>query len=116
MNPHKTVWVEVRPIVVRIFRSKTSALNANVPIEYMHYGDAVQEIRHSLFVRSKGDCETCGSPITESTAQMHEQKHRGKGGEISLENSLLICATCHIRFHKARNPRWKRTGIKNAAE
>jgi hypothetical protein len=74
---------------------------------------AVSLIRHQLFVRSKGFCEWCGSIITECSAHMHEAKSRGKGGDISLANSVLICCTCHFNSriagtHKKRNPRFTR--------
>jgi 5-methylcytosine-specific restriction endonuclease McrA len=67
---------------------------------------AVSEIRHHIFVRSGGECEHCGVPVTESSGHMHEKQHRGKGGEISIENSVFICAKCHQHQHKDRNPRW----------
>jgi hypothetical protein len=39
---------------------------------------------------------------------MHEKLHRGKGGEISFENSILICHPCHRHEHRDRNPRWSK--------
>jgi len=107
----KMVWVEMRPMAVRIFRNYRAAHAASKhilhgDIELKSYGDAVKSIRHTLFLRSGGNCETCESPVLESGGHMHEQKHRGRGGEISLENSLFICAVCHARAHKERNPQW----------
>lgn len=109
---HKTVAVELyRTQPVRIFRSHSAAAGAlrkgeSGPVVQMTPADAVHAIRHSLFVRSGGFCELCANPIIEKTAHMHEQVHRGKGGEISLDNSVFICATCHHRAHADRNPRF----------
>jgi 5-methylcytosine-specific restriction endonuclease McrA len=109
MNAEKRVWVTVvggHPD--RILRARPAVFNWGVLYEVMRYGDAVKAVRHQLFLRSKGECEQCSSPITERAAHMHERKHRGKGGEISFENSILICAACHRFDHRDRNPRFQR--------
>ncbi len=67
---------------------------------------AVGSIRRQIFWRSEGFCEMCGEIVLESSGHMHEKQHRGKGGEISLENSIFICAKCHQDAHKERNPRF----------
>jgi 5-methylcytosine-specific restriction endonuclease McrA len=114
MNRDKMVWVELRDQlfetnVIRIFRNKKAAHRAaRAWIDCIPYREAVGSIRHMLFVRSGGDCEICGERLTEVTGQMHEKHHRGRGGEISLENSVFICAACHGRAHKERNPRWNK--------
>jgi 5-methylcytosine-specific restriction endonuclease McrA len=77
----------------------------------MDYAEAVKSIRHQLFLRAKGFCELCGDIVLESSGHMHEQKHRGKGGEISLENSVFICPICHGLAHKDRNPHWVRKDL-----
>jgi 5-methylcytosine-specific restriction endonuclease McrA len=89
---------------IRIFKNRQAARS----IEYltMEYVKAVGEIRHQIFMRSCGNCELCGTMVTEKGGHMHEQKHRGKGGEISLENSVFICPTCHRRAHADRNTRF----------
>ena len=114
----KTAWVEIDTAgePIRIFKSWVAASLSQCNVKEMSYAEAVGEIRHRLFVLSEGDCDLCGSPVTESAAQMHEMKHRGKGGEISLENSVMICAKCHQNAHKERNPRWKQTGTEKSAE
>ena len=39
---------------------------------------------------------------------MHEKQHRGKGGEISLENSEGLCAFCHLEVeHGDRRPQFR---------
>ena len=113
----KTVWVEIEvffnsePRVIRIFRNKSHAmsvwaLHTGAGIGLMPYADAVKSVRKQVFYRSKGFCELCGDIVLESSGHMHEQKHRGKGGEISLENSVFICPTCHRRAHADRNTRF----------
>lgn len=103
------VWVELQGVVVRIFKGDFIPLDTPVhKLARMEYADAVKSIRHTLFIRSKGDCELCGSPITEKTGHMHEMRHRGKGGEISLENSVLACAACHKHQHRDREPKFTR--------
>jgi 5-methylcytosine-specific restriction endonuclease McrA len=108
------VWVVVdadgRPI--RILKSFRAVVYLSGHGVYSHTcemprKDAVAAIRHQIFLRSQGNCEACGCPVNESTAHMHEKQHRGRGGEISLENSLFICAACHKWAHRARNPQWR---------
>lgn len=103
------VDIDMEGDVVRIFRTRSAAsrcIDLNNTVVQMDYNLAVGSVRHSLFVRSDGFCELCASPITEQSGHMHEQKHRGKGGEISLENSVFICPTCHRRAHADRNTRF----------
>ena len=104
------VWVECgvdyRPI--RIFRSKKAAFAAGIPVVPTSRALAIQVIRHKLWLRSQGECELCGSWLLEETGQMHERQHRGKGGEISMENSVFICFACHRDAHADRNPRWSK--------
>lgn len=108
-------WAEMAPLtpdspdtIVRIFKSKSAASRAGIKIERVIYTYAVRDIRYQLWLRCKGECELCASPVTEQNGHMHEQKHRGKGGEISLANSVFICPTCHGRAHKDRNTRFSK--------
>ena len=104
----KTAWVEINTAgePIRIFKSWVTASLSRCEVREMSYAEAVGSIRHRLFVLSEGDCDLCGSPVTETTMHLHEMKHRGKGGEISLENSVAICAPCHFRAHKNRRVRF----------
>jgi hypothetical protein len=110
MRAAKLVWVEKdsRLQVFRIFRNRQDASAAARHIGRrvidMFYGEAVGMIRHTVFIRSQGFCEGCAAPVTESTGHMHELLHRGKGGEISMDNSVFICADCHKFAHKDRSP------------
>ena len=110
------VWVEMGGIPflpVRIFRSQKAAIHlisrnrATDAIE-MDRSIAVASIRHQIFIRSKGFCDECGAVVNETSGQMHEREWRGKGGEISLENSIFICAKCHKREHRERAPQFTR--------
>jgi len=109
-----TVWVELSPegLPVRIFKSVrsawTQASQGGFRIAQMTHQTAVQHIRHQIFVRSKGFCEECGSVITESSMEMHERLWRGKGGEISLENSIAACKGSHKFAHRDRAPKFSR--------
>ena len=110
----KDVWVEVHipsGLIIRIFKSKQIAYTSETHIIITHRPIAVAEIRHQLFRRSCGQCELCQSNIIEKTSHMHEVKHRGQGGEISLVNSVCICADCHRYAHRDRNPRWTKKSV-----
>jgi len=107
----KLVWVETDGIggpIIRIFRSKKSAMGSNRLCIQAWYDLAVEDIRHQIFVRSRGECEVCSDLVTESSGEMHERKHRGKSGEISLENSIFVCGKTHRREHRKRNPQFSK--------
>lgn len=57
--------------------------------------DAVRAIRDAVFARADGCCEFCGRRITKVTGEMHEKTPKGDGGEVSLENSVMLCHFCH---------------------
>lgn len=94
---------------VRIFRNQKASIRAGWRQIYPR-ADAVAIIRHKIFLRSKGDCELCGVHVTESSGHLHEQVHRGKGGEISLSNSVFICYACHLGPRGAHRDRRARFG------
>jgi 5-methylcytosine-specific restriction endonuclease McrA len=71
--------------------------------------EEVKAIRRAVFERAEYMCEYCGALLTWNTGHMHEKIHRGRGGKISLENSVALCAKCHIGphgEHGARRPRF----------
>lgn len=127
MKEDRIVWVEYggAPLtIVRIFRNKTAAYafmspysqvcgvqmrRSRVPIGQERYTLAVSVIRHQLWLRCKGFCEMCGDTVIEKSGHMHEVKHRGKGGEISLANSVFICPKCHDLQHGDRKPQWTKS-------
>lgn len=104
-------WVEFdNDRIIRIFRNRKAAADSISPIAPANvtYAFAVKCIRFELWLRCGGFCELCGELVTQSSGQMHEQKWRGKGGEISLENSVFICAKTHKLEHKDRSPQFTR--------
>lgn len=81
----------------RIFRSAKAWAAAgarDVKISVMARVDAVREIRWQLY-KQDTHCQWCGADISWEGCQMHEVVPRGDGGEISLENSTLLCYDCH---------------------
>jgi hypothetical protein len=104
-------WVELDPatkLPVRILRTVKDTRDPDKLFSTMDYSAAVWFIRHQLYRRSKGLCEFCSAVVLEDTAHMHEKQHRGHGGEISLENSVIICPTCHHQQHANREPKFSR--------
>jgi hypothetical protein len=66
-------------------------------------------IRNQLFVQQDGRCAYCPKILTSKTAHMHERKHRGQGGKISLENSVILCSDCHLnQEHGDRKPQFSK--------
>ena len=107
MNSQKTVQVElVDNKIIRIFRNTGDALASKGVVVQAQYGDAVASVRKAVFERADNSCEKCGVFITWDSMEMHEKVHRGKGGEISIYNSLAICKNCHRTEHKDRSPRF----------
>jgi hypothetical protein len=91
--------------VIRIFRTaKASAVfyanlvlhpDNTATITTMPRPTAVEAIRRQLFEQQKHLCAWCGEELTWGSCQMHEKIPRGKGGEISLLNSTILCYDCH---------------------
>ena len=68
--------------------------------------EAVGQIRKVVFEQSHGECRNCGKCLTWNF-HMHEQQPRGAGGEISIWNSVALCAECHLnQEHGNRKPQW----------
>ena len=107
---NRMVWVEEDDLfrAVRIFKSRKAAYASNTRISLMLRAVAVFHIRRQIWIRSNGMCELCTSVVTETSGHMHEQQHRGKGGEISLDNSVFICPKCHQDAHSDRTPQWSK--------
>lgn len=71
--------------------------------------DAMQAIRKKVYDRAQGRCVACDTPLSLNTYHMHERLPRGKGGQVSLENSEARCAPCHIGptgAHGKRRPQF----------
>ena len=103
------VWVEqnLRGDALRILRSGKETMQPSSKLYGMwDRREAISAIRRQIFERSKGECELCSTPVTWGAGHMHELLPRGKGGEISLENSVFVCPACHKHEHRERSPQW----------
>ena len=108
MSPNIYVEIGIAGMPIRIFKNQKAAIASTRAWAVMARNQAVGQIRHQLFIRSEGHCEFCDERVTECGGHMHERVHRGQGGEISLANSVFICATCHAFAHTGRNPHWSK--------
>ena len=74
--------------------------------------DEIAAIRKELFTRQKGLCLWCSARLTSGMAHMHEHLFRGKGGKISLNNSLILCSSCHLNVaHGNRKPQFSKKDL-----
>lgn len=46
-----------------------------------------------------GICELCGQSPNWIGLHPHEDKFRSKGGKLALDNSVMLCDTCHKKEH-----------------
>lgn len=77
------------------------------PTAQMSRARAVHLIRDQVWWRTGGECQDCGDTVPLEAMHMHEKIHRGQGGEISLDNSVCLCAKCHLDIeHGNRKPRF----------
>ena len=102
----RKVWVELkyskdeRTInVIRIFKSRKAAilrLPFGAVIDEILKASAVCNIRRQVFKRDGYTCTHCGKSVTWDTGHMHERVWKGRGGEVSVENCVCLCAQCHL--------------------
>ena len=102
--PKSMVFVEIEgDKILRIVKNKIDVWE--LPPERVQQwckSEAVKKIRDQVFERSGGECEFCGKKINKATGHLHETLARGKRdkdgkyGEISMDNSVFICYSCHI--------------------
>lgn len=65
------------------------------------------EIRRIIYDRQGGRCLACDEYVTWKQAHLHERVPRGQGGEISRENSEILCSYCHLNVaHGDRRPQF----------
>ena len=118
-DEHAVTRVEIDEAgrAVRIFRTVREAVlfehDHPLRVKTMHRRDAVEEIRRHVFERSNGNCEWCGMIVSWKSMHLHEVVSRGDEGEISLFNSVAICAKCHIGPRGAHANRQWGGGPKN---
>lgn len=110
---------------IRIFKPQKKAYT--FPVEQVNefpHGFAVGIIRRQVFQRAgctriqPGCCEECGATIiweagSYNSGEMHEVISKGKGGEVSVDNSKAICRACHTGPNGAHgNRRWHSAKLK----
>lgn len=98
--PRGRCWVEFdEKGPIRIFRNWRGVLAVGNYKDVREYPrkNAVAAIRQRVYELSGGFCKDCGGIITVNF-HMHEEISRGKGGEISIENSIALCSRCHLEF------------------
>ena len=61
----------------------------------------------ALLKRSKGECEINCQDQCDTTLEVDHHNSRGLGGETSLANCRLICASKNRSRGMARDPKWK---------
>jgi 5-methylcytosine-specific restriction endonuclease McrA len=96
--------------VVRIFRNNREAVLSQAweehRVKVYKRRFAVGEIRSKVFSLSEGLCHYCGKYVPHRAGHMHEQIHRGEGGEISTNNSVWACYKCHMKQHPEKQTRF----------
>jgi 5-methylcytosine-specific restriction endonuclease McrA len=102
----QSVYVELAgDQIIRIFRVNSDAYRLSVEhperVGYVARKVAVEEIRKAVFKRATDDdgithCEDCGKRIDWFIGHMHERIAKGKGGSVSIENSVALCSRCHL--------------------
>lgn len=112
----KIIWVELHvetrlPVAI-LKNSKHASHVANTA--QMLRSVATGSIRQQVYERDGRACTHCGAPVTPDTMHMHERLWRGRGGEISLENSTTLCGYCHehseVAGHGKRRVQWSHNG------
>src|ERR1700690_1157416 len=109
-------WVEIIDgRIVRIFKNRKSAVVSPAwderRVEECPRKNAVTAIRNNIFDLSDGFCKYCGKYEPWSSGHMHEEIHRGEGGEISIYNSVWSCFTCHTNQHPEKTLRFGEHGL-----
>lgn len=125
--PSKRVWAELRgriedPHVIRSFKNRRVAVLASMSLPADNFvaevdkAEAAKDIRAQVFARDHYACTHCGRVVSWESGELHERRWRGRGGEMSLENSTTLCYDCHsndpVAGHGKRKPQFTRSGGK----
>jgi hypothetical protein len=94
------VWVQLgdNGEAVRIFKNQKEMF-FSCPVDReacVERSIATGQIRAAIWARQKGTCIRCPNLFTYAGMHLHEVNHRGRGGNISLENSVGLCHDCHL--------------------
>lgn len=90
-------WVEVvgnKP--VRILKHHWSPMVHGGTLAEWPRVDAIRDIRQQVYKRANSCCEKCGERLTWRQMHMDERVSRGEGGEVSVDNSWVLCYDCHL--------------------
>jgi len=102
---------------IRIFRNVKDTFSFPVEsVAEFTKAFAVHSVRSKVFRRAgctpytAGACEWCGKVIfweagSYKSGEMHEVLPKGKGGEVSVANSVAICRGCHTGPNGAHGDR-----------
>jgi 5-methylcytosine-specific restriction endonuclease McrA len=95
-----------------ILRVVKNAEAWKIPPERLRHwpkADAIRTIRKQVFERAGYMCEFCGKNLTWEGGEMHEKLPKGKGGEVSMDNSVAVCHQCHTGRADSEhgNRRWQ---------
>lgn len=109
----KIVWVEMTGgQVSKIFKNQKQAFLGCPDPQAKFKDEAVGSVRRQVYDRQKGRCLNCGDARPYegdlfTRMHMHEEIPKGKGGLVSLENCVCLCARCHLSGqHGDRRPRF----------
>jgi 5-methylcytosine-specific restriction endonuclease McrA len=101
------VWVQIEDgNITRIFRNRKAAIASEGVVEKHEKADAVSQIRNRVFELAEGFCKYCNKYVPFCMGHMHEEKHRGEGGEVSIYNSVWSCWECHRKEHPEKTLRF----------
>ena len=92
----RTCWAEIGDsgFAIRIFKN-AKHIGSVIRFQYMLRARAVEEIRRQVWERDNKRCTHCGTMVGWNIMQLHERIWRGRGGEVSIDNSVTLCADCH---------------------
>src|SRR5271167_1002264 len=101
--------------IIRIFKNRSSAIASEAwgedRVEAVIRSDAVLAIRTAVFDLAGGECKYCGKYVSFDGGHMHEEVHRGEGGEMSIDNSVWACSKCHENQHPEKRVRFGEHGL-----
>jgi len=97
--PVSKVYCEIDPdslLPIRILDMKEVLQLSPKIVAQWPRAQAVAEIRRQVFERDAYECRRCGKRLNMQTGHMDERVSRGEGGDISIANCWLLCASCHV--------------------
>jgi 5-methylcytosine-specific restriction endonuclease McrA len=59
-------------------------------------GKALEELRIAVFQRDAFRCSECDRSVTWESGHLAHIISRGAGGSDTMENTRVLCSTCHL--------------------